>query len=88
MQWNYVFLLFILGLVVSIIIKFLVSNNMCQMVHTIEFIAALLAIVFCLRNIYPYFVLAVLIFFMYRTMIRIVGDCVTAFKENKEGKNR
>lgn len=87
MQWNYVVLIFVVGLIAALTIKILVSYNLCQMVHTIEFIAVFSAIVFCLRNIYPYFVLGVLIFFMYRTVLRIVGDCIDAVKENKVKKD-
>lgn len=84
MQWNYVFLIFVVCLIATLTIKILVSNNLCQMAHTIEFIATLSAIVFCLRNMYPYFVLGVLIFFMYRTLLRIIGDCIDAVKSNKD----
>lgn len=84
MQWNYVVLIFVVGLAVAFTIKILVYNNLCQMVHTIEFIAAFSAIVFCLRNMCPYFVLSVLIFFMYRTLLRIIGDCIYAVMSNKD----
>lgn len=84
MQCEYVILIFILCLILSITIKMLVNSNMCQIVHTIEFISAFTAIVFHLKDTNKYFVLAVLIFFMYRTIIRIIGDCMVALKENKE----
>ena len=87
MQWNYVVIIFVVDLIAALTIKILAGNNLCQMVHTIEFIAVFSAIVFCLRNVYPYFVLGVLIFFMYRTLLRIIGDCIDAVKENKVKKD-
>ena len=84
MQWNYVVVIFVICFIFACTVKVLVNNNLNQMVHTIEFIAAFSAIVFCLRNIYPYFVLSVLIFFMYRTVLRIAGDCIDAVRSNKD----
>ena len=87
MSWNYIILIFICCFVFSIIAYVMSNNHMHQIVHTTELIFSLIAIVFYMKHIDNVFVFSCLVFFLWRTFIRLVDDCVVATKkENKKGE--
>lgn len=83
MNGYYVFLMFIAGFVFAFIIKILLNKKLENMVHTIESLMVLLAVILFLRSTNQYYVLFTILFCMYRAFFRVIADCCDIIISNK-----
>ena len=84
MESNYIVGALVICLIFSIIAMAMVNNGMHQTVHSIECVAIVCAVIFHIFNEKPYFILYVLFYFSYRTVFRVIGDCISGYQNSKK----
>lgn len=84
MQWQYIVLIFIFYAVVAIIAKWLINNKMTQMVLTAELIFLIISIILFIQNKSDYLVLSALVYYIYRSAMRLIINILNTLSKDKK----
>lgn len=83
MNGYYIFLMFIVSFALAFVTKILLNEKLENMVHTMESLMILLAVILFLCGTNQYYVLFMILFCMYRAFFRVIADCCDIIRENK-----
>lgn len=82
MSTYYIFLIFVLGFVLALILKGLVCEGFENTIHGIELVLIIFGLIAFLNNKYDYYVLLILVTVSFREVIRVICDCIRIKKGN------
>lgn len=78
----YIFLIFVIGVVLTLIFEGLIYEGFENTIHGIELVLIIFGLIAFLNNIYDYYVLLILVIVSFRKVIRVICDCIRIKKNN------